>query len=336
MLIIAILLSLIAGCLNGSYVAFLKKISFPADLVWVIFSLLTFGFAPWIAIILLGDNTLLLLQSISYHTILLLLLGGFSFGFGMILFVFGLKYVGISVSFILNIAVGTLVGSLMPVVLLTPGKLVSNEGIIQIIALIVFLTALFFMMLASKYRETSISEKNTFKGENILGILLGSLSGILTSAQGFVYSYTLPTITQIGHSIGASAITDTLLIWTFIFNAALIPYGLFFLLRYLRSSKDSISHNKLTNTLYIILMAIFYYGSIVVFSKASISLGEIGSVIAWPVLMISIILASNFWGWKQGEWKNAGNRAMTFQKSSIIFLIFAVILLTLAGYFNLK
>jgi hypothetical protein len=46
MLLKAILLSLFAGIMNGSYAAFLKKVTLPTDCIWFIFSLLTFGLAP--------------------------------------------------------------------------------------------------------------------------------------------------------------------------------------------------------------------------------------------------------------------------------------------------
>ena len=336
MLIKAILLSLIAGCMNGSYPAFLKKVTFPTDFIWFVFSLLTFGLAPWIALSLLGDHSLLLLESISLKYFYILLIGGFCFGLGMILFVFGLKYVGISVSFILNIAVGTVIGSILPVILLNPSKLASAGGLAQITALIVFLIALCFMMTASKNREATVSEKSVFKGKNIIGILVGSLSGLLTSAQGFVYSYCLPFVTSASVSIDAPKMTSTLLIWALIFNAALLPYALFFLVRFLRSNEKLTSKHSFKNSIFLIVMSIFYYGSIIVFSKASISLGSMGSVIAWPILMITIILTSNFWGWKQCEWKNSGIKAIKSQKASIVFLLIAVVLLTVAGYFNLS
>jgi L-rhamnose-H+ transport protein len=254
----------------------------------------------------------------------------------MILFVFGLKYVGISVSFILNIAVGTVIGSILPIILLNPSKLASAGGLAQITALIVFLIALCFMMTASKNREATVSEKSIFKGKNIIGILVGSFSGLLTSAQGFVYSYCLPFVTGASVNINAPRMTSTLLTWALIFNAALLPYALFFLIRFLRSKEKLKSDHSFKNIIFLIVMSIFYYGSIIVFSKASISLGTMGSVIAWPILMITIILTSNFWGWKQGEWKNSGIKAIKSQKASIVFLLIAVVLLTVAGYFNLS
>jgi L-rhamnose-H+ transport protein len=334
MLLYAIVLSLIAGILNGSYVAFLKNVHLPINFIWLIFSLLTFGLLPWITLFILGTDFSAVLHGISLLDKSLLGFGGFLFGLGMILFVLGLNYVGIAVSFILNIGVGTVVGTLLPVLLLNPEKLFSRVGLFQLVAIVIFLIALIFMLRASKHRELSLSHANQFKGKNRLGILVAGLSGILTSAQGFVYSYALPSVSKVAISLGSSNFTATLTSWALIFNAAMIPYAIFFLIRFFRSQERISAPHFSTSFLYILLMSCFYYGSIVLFSKASISLGDMGSVIAWPILMISIILVSNFWSWKREEWKNSGIIAIFSQKISLIFLSAAIILLTLAGYFN--
>ena len=85
---------------------------------------------------------------------------------------------------------------------------------------------------------------------------------------------------------------------------------------------------------WIFAMALLAFISLIVFSKTAISVGHLGSVIVWPIFMISIILTSNFWGWHQGEWQNAGKSAGGWQISSILFLILAVAALVVSAYFN--
>jgi L-rhamnose-H+ transport protein len=336
MLLYAVILALIAGAMNGSYVTFLKYIQLSNNFIWAVFAIFAFGIAPWIALFLFGQHIFALFNALSIFHFLVLIIGGILFSLGMVLFVFALKYVGMSVSFILNIAAGTIVGTLLPVLLLNPQKLLTLAGFIQLFALFVFSIALYCMLKASGHRESHLASSNTFKGKNVLGVLVGSLSGILTSAQGFVYSYSLPSVLKIAIMVNTSNLTATLMVWAIIFNAAMIPYVIFFLVKFF-GEKDTVkSKNWPKSFFWLIVMALFYYGSIVVFSKASISLGDMGSVIAWPMLMIMIILTSNFWGWKQGEWHGAGKVAIKFQKLSILLLVIAILLLTVTGALNLK
>jgi L-rhamnose-H+ transport protein len=336
-LILAVLFALLAGFMNGSYASPLKKIEFPTSITWLVFSILTFGFAPWIVLSILSAPISLFFSNLDSTHISLLFLGGILFGIGMLLFTYSLRFVGMAVSFLLNISAGTIIGSLLPVILLDPSRLLNSGGLIEILALIIFTVGLIFTTKASIEREKHLTIKNDYKGKNFIGIVLGSLSGLFTSAQGFVYSYSLPAILHLGTQFNISPLNSALFTWCLIFNAALLPYGLYFLIISLKNKSFNNLHAQrpFNGLMRIISMCMLYYLSIVIFSQASISFGEMGSTIAWPILMITIILTSNFWGWKQNEWLNAGTIAKRFGLVSILCLISAVILLTLVGYLNL-
>ena len=82
------------------------------------------------------------------------------------------------------------------------------------------------------------------------------------------------------------------------------------------------------------MMGILYFGSLIVFSQASKSLGHLGAVIAWPMLMIFIILTSNFWSFIHGEWENSNKIALRYLSISLIALITAIISLSIAATIN--
>lgn len=336
MLISALFFAILAGLMNGSYAYPLKHIQWPINITWLLFAIVTFLISPWVALWLLNSEFTTFIPIITMHSIALLSSGGFIFGIGMVLFTISLRYVGIGVSFLLNISAGTIIGSLLPVILLEPSRLDSSTGIFQLLGLLFFLIAILLTAKASKSRDLHTEKNNEFKGKNTLGILLGSLSGLLTSAQGFVYSYTLPGFQKLP-LLSSHALLASSLPWAFIFNAAFIPYASYFFWQAYRNHEFSrLPRVKLFNYGYLFLMAICYFGSIIIFSKASSLLGDMGSVIAWPILMIVIILTANFWGFVQGEWRNAGKIAVQYELLSIALLIFAIVFLAIDGFLNLQ
>lgn len=336
MLTLSLFLATLAGIMNGSYAFPVRYSKLPQSTLWLIFSIFTFLIAPWVAVFLMNSQIKTILSLLPITDILILSIGGLFFGIGMVLFTFSLRFVGMGVSFLLNISAGTIIGSLLPVILLRPEKLLSLVGIIQIIGLLFFIGGTITAALASLKRDQNLDHNSQFKGKHFIGISLGVLSGLLTSAQGFVYSYTLPSIKQI-----SLLVTQPLLAastpWIFIFNAAFIPYFLFFLWKNITEKNlSNLSRFTLTEIFYLLIMTIFYFGSIILFSKASTLLGDMGSVIAWPILMIIIILTSNFWGFVQHEWQNAGKLAIRYELCSISCLIIATAILAFDGYLNLR
>jgi L-rhamnose-H+ transport protein len=138
------------------------------------------------------------------------------------------------------------------------------------------------------------------------------------------------------HAIGYTEVTLMNAPWIPIFSAAFVPYFSYFLYR-------SVQHKSLANVfskktapylLLCIVMGILYFGSLLVFSQAASSLGHMGAVIAWPMLMIFIILTSNFWSFIHREWENASNVALRYLSGSLLSLIMAIVTLSIAGVMN--
>ena len=75
------------------------------------------------------------------------------------------------------------------------------------------------------------------------------------------------------------------------------------------------------------IMGLFWYGSLILYSKASILIGSLGPVVAWPLFMVLIILTSNFWGWRHREWAHCKQSVKNKVLVSISILIVAVLIL---------
>jgi L-rhamnose-H+ transport protein len=79
------------------------------------------------------------------------------------------------------------------------------------------------------------------------------------------------------------------------------------------------------------LMGLLWFGSIICYSLASVKLGDLGPVIAWPLFLSAVVIASTIAGVITGEWKRSGRNAMTWMWSGVGLLIAAMALLASIG-----
>src|SRR4051812_5056156 len=110
MITYSIIFAMLAGFMNGTYAFPLKYMTrWSNETSWLVFSPLAFLLMPWLCLFLLDNNIFTLLNSIPNNSLYILLLAGLLFGIGMITFTFSLRFVGIGISFILNISTGTMI-----------------------------------------------------------------------------------------------------------------------------------------------------------------------------------------------------------------------------------
>jgi L-rhamnose-H+ transport protein len=79
------------------------------------------------------------------------------------------------------------------------------------------------------------------------------------------------------------------------------------------------------------LMAFFWFGSTVLYGVSTVKLGELGTVLAWPLFMSLIVITASVWGVVTGEWKSAGRQPLAIQMSGVGVLVVAVFVLSAAG-----
>lgn len=332
-IIVAVVLAMLAGLMNGSYAFPVKKIkqSWPDGLIWFVFSIFSFLVMPWGANFLINHQVAHFISCLPHQLIWIELISGVFFGLGMAVFTFSLNYIGIGISFLLNIGVGTVISTLLPIVVRNAHGFASLFGFLELLAMLIFVVGIFAAIAASTLRYKVAGHVR----QNSLGIAYGIVSGILTSAQGFAYIYALPEIMQIAHEQSFSDLSAANISWIFIFNGAFIPYALLFFVKSIKQSAfSSFQKHALPNVARIIFMSMLYFMCLILFSQSTLLLGRFGGVVSWPLFMIFIIFTSNFWGLVQGEWNGASSKAKRLLAISIAIMILAVLVLGCNGYLN--
>jgi len=343
-LFMALGLVIFAGIINGSFALPTKYMpKWREENIWFSFAFWGFLLIPWLSLFILNHNVLAIFAALPGKSFWQMVLGGFFFGLGQICFVFALRMLGLGLAFVINIGIGTAGSAILPLLLWHQDKLHSSYGYAVYVGIVLFLSGVILGAIAGHFRDSAVCSKSINKEYEVkacppnryLGVAIGILAGVGSMCQAMTYIYVNPIVSSIAIGyFNANALAAYNVAWLGIFTGAFVPYVLYFLTM---NIKNHSFHKYLEPTsfkyfFYTIIMGIFFWMSIIVFSKASELLGgNLGPVIAWPMFMVFIILTSNFWGWKSKEWIGCGAKAKYAMWSSIVVLIVAVIVFAYAN-----
>jgi L-rhamnose-H+ transport protein len=339
MLFFALVLTIIAGFINGSFATPTKYMGkWKDETIWFTFSFYGMLILPWLTIFILAPNILSILGNANFYpSLLTLIIGGLVFGLGQICFAVAFKLIGLGLNFVVNISIGTACTALVGLIQ-NPNLFGTSYSYLQILGVIIFIVAVILGSAAGaardKNKQSVVDKKNTDNkshvknGFVVLGVILAIGAGIGSAFQGASYVLGNPAIVELAKASGAGGLTSNTIAWVIIFSCAFVPYVIYFLI--LNIKNKSFGGYSESGTakywFFLLLMGIGFWGSLILFSGAnSIIGGKLGPTIAWPLFMVFIILTSNFWGMVTGEWKGAGSKAVNKIWISIFLFIFAII-----------
>lgn len=326
---LAILLTLLAGAMNGSFALPTKHaLHWKFENIWINFGLWGFVFLPWIIIYVLDPQIGQVYRILPTYTWFILILGGFLFGIGLTCFTLALEYIGFGLGFAINIGLSTALGFFIPLAVLHPEDLLTSTGLIIYLALTFIIVGLFLSYKAGKKRDQQRKTETSAQGHFALGVWLALIAGVCSAIQNFTFAFTT-NAQQLAMVLGANSLSASIVIWPPFLSAAFISYGSYML--YLHSRHNSFAcYTKPYFWRYLFftaLMGLLWFGSLVAYSQASLWIGALGPEIAWPLFMVSIILTSSFWGWRYKEWQGCDAKVTRMAIASIAFLILAVLIL---------
>lgn len=326
-----------AGVMNGSFALPTKHIkTWNFENIWLNYSIWAFLILPWLTVFVLDPQIGSVYSSMPLNTLFILLIGGFLFGAGQICFALALRTIGLGLGFVINLGFGTALGSLLPMLTLDANSIFTPAGMAMLAAIGLIILGLLFSYSAGMKRDKELKanqpaaqQKHVSKGVYQFGILLAILAGVFSAGQNYSFAMT-SHMQSLALASGADSLTASIVIWPPFLTCSLIPYALYML--YLHAKNNSFKSYResglLQNNILGLVMAIFWFGSLAIYSKASLLIGSLGPVIAWPLFMVLIILTSNFWSWRHKEWEGCSAAIKARVIASIVTLILAVLVLT--------
>ena len=321
-----------AGIINGAFALPSRYIQqWKFEHTWFSFALLAFVLFPCLYTGLAAPATWHIVTHAPSPLIIAMVIGGLAFGIGQCCFAISLNNIGFGLAFLLNIGLGTAMGFSLPLVVLHPHEITTPFGAVTLSGTVLILIGLLFAYQAGCKRDRQQTQHTSQNNGFGLGVTLAIIAGIFSAIQNFTFAFTAP-LQKTALQLGMNKLSAATVVWPGFLLIACIPYLLYMTRLMIRNRSGKVFfQGKFTfNLSCSCVMALCWYGSLMLYSYVSILIGNLGPVIAWPLFMVMIILTSNFIGYQQGEWVSAPRQAKRQLCLGIAVLILAFIILALS------
>lgn len=320
-----------AGVINGSFALPSKRLTkWSYQRIWFHYSLWAFLIFPVLLLLLFAPTAWHVYAQASLTQISIIFCGGFLFAIGQICFARALQMIGLGLGFVINISIGTALGSLIPLIIQHTHYLYSLPVLLTMLAILLIITGVYISYIAGSKRDHH--QPNFAQQSNyVKGVLCAVVAGLFSAGQNITFSMTA-NLQTIALQSGMNHVLAANIIWPAFLLATFFPYAAYMLYLQYRENFMQQKHHALTHYIGTMLMGAFWYFSLILYSAGSFKLGELGPVIGWPLFMVCIILTANLWGWQQNEWLDASLAAKRLAKLSIFILILAIMVLGYAAF----
>ena len=330
---IGLSLLVVAGVMNASFtlpMKFTRRWAWENTwLAWTIFALLIL---PALAAVFTVPEL-----AAVYHAVgssLILRIAGFGFGWGIAQVFFGLavESIGIALTFSLVLGTSAAVGTLLPLLRLHPERLHTASGHGLLVGVFFVLIGVAVCAVAGRRREAALRLNRGAEHKNTTGgLVLAVLCGFGASFINFGIAFGTPLLSA-AQQHGASAMNATNAVWFPLMLAGSIP-NLLYCVYLLRKNKTATRFSSGGLSYYILaaIMAIFWFGSTLLYGVATSYLGVLGPILGWPVFMSLIVITASLLGVVTREWRHAGRKPLLIQLAGVAFLVIAVFILASTG-----
>jgi len=319
---------LAGGILNGSFVAPMKKMrGWKWENTWLVYSIAGLLIIPWIAALVSVPGLGAVLGDASSAVIWKVLLFGFGWGIGSVLFGLGVTRMGLAVGYGLILGLIAPIGTFLPLVVLHPEQLQTRRGVSLIVGTAVVLLGIVLCAVAGKMREKGTRPAQGFS----IGLLICILAGIFSPMLNFSLAFG-EELQKRALDAGASRDAASNAIWCLCLTAGLIANAGYSVLLLNRNRTWGLFRTQAgTYWAWGSLMGLLCFGSFIVYGAGANALGPLGAVVGWPPFMSMSLVTSNTLGWLSGEWKGAPPKAIGYAVAGIAVLIVAITVIATGG-----
>ncbi|HEV2495100.1 MAG TPA: L-rhamnose/proton symporter RhaT [Terriglobia bacterium] len=335
---LGVLIALAAGLVNGSFAAPTKYTTrWKWENIWAVWAVVALFITPWLLAFLTIPDLLGFYQDTSVGFILLLVAFGFGVGLSQVFFGLALAAVGLSIGFAVTIGLSTALGSLVPLVLLHPGEVLTPRGTAVIAGVALILVGTGCCGLASGKKNRDAGLRAAAAGDRLrqrfsAGLLLCILAGVLSPLVNLALAFGSPMMGRAAQ-LGVGPAHQANVIWPPLLTSTMVPYLAY--CSYLWHKNRSFRLFVLPATglywLFGTVMGLLWTGSLALYGAASTRMAGMGPILGWPLFMSVIIISSNVWGFATGEWRGARTKTITLMLVGIGFLIMGFVTVALAA-----
>lgn len=301
---------------------------------WFIYSLVAMLVIPIIWGIISSGSFFDAIFTTDGGTLFSAILLGFLWGIGGILFGVSVNYVGVSIT---NGVVMGLAGGLGAII-----PLFSIEGAtsqpsfpyviigVAIMLIGVGMSAYSGILRDKEQGQSSESGNSGDKSLLVKGMILVTLSGVLSSLLNIGFEAATPVLANaksMGMSDAAAAIPPRAIV---VFGGLLmnLGYAIYLLCKNNTwSDFSNLDSPKVKSIVWAKITGLLWFLPLGLSGIVASSIGEMGNVITWPVMLALSLVFGNIWGYVSGEWKGT-KRSFSIMTCAAVVLIVACLILT--------
>ncbi len=333
MTLTGIILLLLAGFAQGSFGMGMKNqkpLSWEA--FWFIYSLVAMLVIPIIWGVVASGSFFEAIFTTSSSTLFTSILLGFLWGIGGILFGVSVNYVGVSIT---NGVVMGLAGGLGAIIPLfgIEGATAEPSFPYVIIGVAIMLVGVAMSAYSGILRDKEQgAAEGGAKDKSLLvkGMILVTLSGVLSALLNIGFEAATPVLANakaMGMSDGAAAIPPRAVV---VFGGLLmnLGYAIFLLCKNgTWSDFKELDGAKIKSITWAKVTGLLWFLPLGLSGIVASSIGEMGNVITWPVMLALSLVFGNIWGYVSGEWRGT-KKSFVIMSAAAVVLIVACLILT--------
>jgi L-rhamnose-H+ transport protein len=297
---------------------------------------------PWVVATLVLPNVLSDIFAAGYRSVLLAALFGFGWGFGTVTFGLGISRIGLSLGYAIIMGVNTAVGSLLPLLALSPGDLLTPGGrmiLVGIAGCILGVGVCGYAGILKGNHSREISgppdQENVErppKDSILKGMIICVVSGVLSSFLnlGFSFGQSITAKAREGGAIPSLAgLATWIVIFCGSFPAVLIYCGRLQIKK--KTWRNNFGLGAAHDFLLTFVLGLLWFGAIILYGIGASRLGHLGTSVGWAVNLSASLVVANILGFATGEWKEAAKASKRWILGGLALLILSMAVL---GYGN--
>ncbi len=332
----AALTVVVGGLLHGSFALPMKKIArWKWENTWLVYSVAGLIVLPLALALATVPGLFGVYAGAASSTLAVIVLCGVGWGAGSTLFGLAIARVGMALAFAIILGITSSVGSLLPLLILSPGDLFTHRGQVLLGGLVLVIIGIVICSKAGAMREKNQNPEKAASGNSGFGagLLVCLASGILSPALNFGFVFGKPVQDAAVASgakpdLAANAIWALALAGGFLVNAG---YAVYLLGKNKTWSLFTEAGTPAGYWLGASLMGFLWYMGISIYGMGAAAMGPLGAVLGWPMFMSVVIIMANVLGALTGEWKGAGASAVRTSWVGIAVLVAAIAVIAQAN-----
>jgi len=331
---LGIILVILAGACEGLFsLGVTRTPQWKWENIWGLGSLIALLLVPWPVAYFTVPHLGQVFANVPNNILLLTFVFGIGWGLGGIFWGKAIAAVGMALGVSLLMGFINVFGSLGPMVIKEPAKLLTPGGLALLLAMGIMIAGIVVISRAGKLREKELvagAEQSSTKTSVpfAVGLFFCLLSGVLSACVNFSLHFG----TDIAHHatlLGASDVSANNAMWALVFTGNYLVNFLYaaFLMVKNGTVGRMVTHGKPTYWFWALFMGISWPVGIILMGMASAKMGEFGKYAAFPMMLLCAVLAGNLSGALTGEWKGTTRTSRTVMMIGVLVLLSAFLLL---------